>query len=60
MFKGRKIFFKNIDIDYLVCVFHKEKGSAAKKDNSRLMISSTKSQGNTKGFNRTSRYIRIF
>jgi len=47
MFKGRKIFFKNIGIDYLVCVLHQKKGSTFEENDGRLMVPGTKAQRNT-------------
>jgi len=60
MFKGRKIFFKNIDIDYLFRVLHQKKWSASEEDDGRLMVTGTKPQCNTKCFNRASCHERIF
>ncbi len=41
MFKRRKILFKDIDIEDLICILHQEPGSLPKEHDGRLMIPST-------------------
>ena len=60
MFKRRKVFFKNVDIDNLFCIFRQKSGCASEEHDGRLMVSSTKPQRNTKCFNGASCYTRIF
>jgi len=46
MFEGRKVFFKNIDIDDLLRVFHEETRSLAQEHDCGFVISRTESQRN--------------
>jgi len=55
-----KVFFKDIHVNDVFGVFCQENGGASKKDDSRLMLSSTEAQCNTQSLNGTMGFARVF
>jgi len=56
----RSIFFKNIDIDNIVCLISQEKRRLTEKHDSRVMIPGTEPKCDTQSFNGSMSLRRIF